>query len=60
MSDFIESGVSILNMSVNEVYNNFFVENASFTQDKFWESQESKKTELSAWTTNLPDKLEAV
>jgi hypothetical protein len=38
MSDFIESGVSVMNMSINEVHKNFFGENAAFTQDVFWVS----------------------
>jgi hypothetical protein len=60
MSDFIESGVFVLNMSVNEVHENFFKENSPFSQDKFWEMQEGKKTVLTPWTNALPDKLDAV
>ena len=60
MPDFIESGSTVLNMSVSEVTRNFFDSGAAFSQDIFWSSMEAKKTNLDPWTTQLLDKYEGV
>ena len=60
MPNFIESGLTVLNMSLSEITRNFFDDGAAFSQDVFWTMMEASKTNLEPWTTDLLDEYEGV